>query len=108
MTPALLVMLSLSGAWIYGGVFIAGFFVLATLPLGVTLAQELAPGGRSMVSSLMMGLAYGLGGAVAPAVGRLADLYSIASVLWAVSFIPLVTIPLILMFPRVNRITAVE
>ena len=33
------------------------------------LAQELAPGGRSMVSSLMMGLAYGLGGAVAE-VGR--------------------------------------
>jgi FSR family fosmidomycin resistance protein-like MFS transporter len=62
MTPALLVMLSLSGSWIYGGVFMAGFFVLATLPLGVTLAQELAPGGRSMVSSLMMGLAYGLGG----------------------------------------------
>ncbi len=107
MTPALLTMLSLSGSWIYGGVFMAGFFVLATLPLGVTLAQELAPGGRSMVSSLMMGLAYGLGGAVAPVVGKLADLYSVASVLWAVAFIPLVTVPLILMFPRVIRTTAV-
>lgn len=102
MTPALLLMLSLSGSWIYGGVFMAGFFVLATLPLGVTLAQELAPGGRSMVSSLMMGLAYGLGGAVAPVIGRLADLYSVDTVLWAVSFIPLVTVPLILMFPRVK------
>ncbi|BBO68447.1 MFS transporter [Desulfosarcina alkanivorans] len=100
MTPALLVMLWLPGPWIYAGVFVAGFFVLATMPLGVTLAQELAPGGRSMVSSLMMGLAYGLGGAMAPVVGRLADLYSIASVLWAVAFIPLVTIPLILLFPR--------
>jgi FSR family fosmidomycin resistance protein-like MFS transporter len=66
MTPALLVMLALPGNWIYAGVGMAGFFVLATLPLGVTLAQELAPGGRSMVSSLMMGLAYGLGGAMAP------------------------------------------
>ncbi|MBR9985314.1 MAG: MFS transporter [Desulfosarcina sp.] len=102
MTPALLLMLSLSGSWIYGGVFMAGFFVLATLPLGVTLAQELAPGGRSMVSSLMMGLAYGLGGAVAPVIGRLADHYSVDTVLWAVSFIPLVTVPLILMFPRVK------
>lgn len=106
MTPALLVMLSLTGSWIYGGVFVAGFFVLATLPLGVTLAQELAPGGRSMVSSLMMGLAYGLGGAVAPVVGKLADLYSVSTVLWAVSFIPLVTLPLILLFPRVDQKTA--
>ena len=100
MTPALLIMLTLPGAWIYGGVAVAGFFVLATLPLGVTLAQELAPGGRSMVSSLMMGLAYGLGGAVAPLVGKLADIYSIDSTLWAVSFVPLATIPLIWMFPR--------
>lgn len=106
MTPALLVMLSLPGSWIYGGVLVAGFFVLATMPLGVTLAQELAPGGRSMVSSLMMGLAYGLGGAVAPVVGKLADLYSVSTVLWAVSFVPLATIPLILLFPRERRRTA--
>ena len=103
MTPALLVMLWLPGSWIYAGVFVAGFFVLATMPLGVTLAQELAPGGRSMVSSLMMGLAYGLGGAMAPVVGQLADIYSVATVLWAVSFIPLITIPFILMFPRVEK-----
>lgn len=99
MTPALLIMLSLPGTWIFGGVAVAGFFVLATLPLGVTLAQELAPGGRSMVSSLMMGLAYGLGGTVAPLVGKLADIYSVADVLWGVAFVPLITVPLILMFP---------
>lgn len=106
MTPALLIMLSLSGLWVFAGVFAAGFFVLATLPLGVTLAQELAPGGRSMVSSLMMGLAYGLGGAVAPLVGKLADLYSVSSVLWMLGFLPLVTIPLILGFPRSGQLQA--
>lgn len=100
MTPALLLMLWLPGDWIYAGVGVAGFFVLATLPLGVTLAQALAPGGRSMVSSLMMGLAYGLGGAMAPLVGWLADIYSVSSVLWAIAFVPLVTIPLIMMFPN--------
>lgn len=103
MTPALLGMLALSGAWVYAGVFVAGFFVLASLPLGVTLAQELAPGGRSMVSSLMMGLAYGLGGAVAPIVGRLADRYSVDSVLWAVAWVPICTLPLIIMFPGVGQ-----
>ncbi|BBO80717.1 hypothetical protein DSCO28_12830 [Desulfosarcina ovata subsp. sediminis] len=100
MAPALLLMLALPGPWIYGGVFLAGFFTLATLPLGVTLAQELAPGGRSMVSSLMMGLAYGLGGATAPLVGKLADIYSVANVLFGLAFLPLVTLPLILCFPR--------
>ena len=107
MTPALLTMLALPGDWIYGGVLVAGFFVLATMPLGVTLAQELAPGGRSMVSSLMMGLAYGLGGSMAPLVGWLADLTSVENVLWHLAFLPLVTVPLILRFPQKNALTAV-
>ncbi len=99
MTPALMLMLWLPGGWIYAGVMMGGFFVLATLPLGVTLAQALAPGGRSMVSSLMMGLAYGLGGAFAPVVGKLADIFTVADVLWGIACIPLVTIPLICLFP---------
>jgi FSR family fosmidomycin resistance protein-like MFS transporter len=103
MTPALLSLLSLSDAWVYIGVFSAGFFVLATLPLGVTMAQELAPGGRSMVSSLMMGLAFGLGGAMAPLVGKLADIYSVSTVLWGLAFIPLLTLPLIILFPKQQR-----
>lgn len=103
MAPALMAMLALPGPWIFGGVFVAGFFTLATLPLGVTLAQELAPGGRSMVSSLMMGLAYGLGGALSPVVGRLADLYSIETVLWTVALIPIGTLPLIIMFPKADQ-----
>jgi len=55
-----------------------------------------------MVSSLMMGLAYGLGGALSPLVGKLADLYSIEQVLFAVAFIPLGTLGLIMFFPRVG------
>ena len=100
MTPALLLLLNLSGSAIYAGFIVAGFFSLATLPLGVTLAQELAPGGRSMVSSLMMGLAYGLGGTMAPVVGHFADLYSVETVLKVIAFVPLLTVPLISMFPK--------
>ena len=37
---------------------------------------------------------------MAPLVGELADRYSVATVLWTVAFIPLVALPLILMFPR--------
>ncbi len=99
MTPALLLLMHLKGAWIYTGVFLAGFFVLASMPLGVAFAQELAPKGRSMVSSLMMGLAYGLGGALAPVVGKLADIYSIRQVLFMLSFLPLITLFIIFLFP---------
>lgn len=102
MTPALLLLLQLPGIWVYPGAFTAGLFVMASLPLGVVMAQELAPRGRSMVASLMMGFAYGLGGIVSPLVGRLADLFSIETVLLHVAFIPLFTLVLIFFFPEVG------
>ncbi len=103
MTPALLLLLYLPGNWVYAGAAVAGCFVLATMPLGVVMAQALAPKGRAMVSSLMMGLAYGLGGALSPLVGKLADLYSIEQVLFVVAFMPLSTLVLIYFFPRVGH-----
>ena len=100
MAPVLLLFLNLQGYWVYPGAIFAGAFVLATMPLGVAMAQILAPKGRSMVASLMMGFAFGLGGFVSPLVGKLADLYSIHTVLTYVSLIPLLTLPLIAVFPR--------
>ena len=103
MTPALLLFLNLSGNWIYLGAFTAGLFVLATLPIGVVMAQKLAPRGRSMVASLMMGFAYGLGGVISPVIGKLSDLFSIQTVLFYVAFIPLLTLVIIFFFPEVGR-----
>lgn len=103
MTPALLLFLNLSGNWIYLGAFTAGLFVLATLPIGVVMAQELAPRGRSMVASLMMGFAYGLGGVISPVIGKLSDLFSIQTVLLYVTFIPLLTLVIIFFFPDVGK-----
>ena len=103
MTPALLLYLYLPGSWVYLGAFLGGFFTLATMPLGVLMAQRLAPRGRSMVSSLMMGLAYGLGGLVSPVVGKLADIYSIETVLCWTAFVPLITLIPIVKFPRVGK-----
>jgi len=76
---------------------------LATMPLGVVMAQTLAPRGRSMVASLMMGLAFGLGGIISPVVGKLADLFSIEQVLFWIAFIPLLSLVLILRFPKMRR-----
>ena len=100
MTPALLLLLQLHGTWVYFGAVVAGGFVLAPLPLGVSMAQTLAPKGRSMVASLMMGFAYGLGGAITPIVGKLADSFTIRPVLTIIAFIPLLALPVIVLLPK--------
>ena len=99
-TPSLFLLLYLPGNWVYVSAFLAGIFSMATMPLGVAMAQELAPRGRSMVSSLMMGLAFGLGGMMAPLTGKLADIFSIRAVLSFLGIIPLLTIFLISMLPE--------
>jgi FSR family fosmidomycin resistance protein-like MFS transporter len=98
--PALLLSLYLREAWIYPCSFISGFFSMATLPLGVALAQQLAPRGRSMVSSLMMGLALGIGGVMSPVIGSLADAYSLEAVLAWLPAVPLLTVVLSLRLPE--------
>jgi FSR family fosmidomycin resistance protein-like MFS transporter len=98
--PALLFSLYLRGEWIYPCAFLSGFFSMATLPLGVALGQRLAPKGRSMVSSLMMGLALGIGGVMSPIIGRLADIYSLPTVLAWLPVVPLLTMLLSLRLPE--------
>jgi FSR family fosmidomycin resistance protein-like MFS transporter len=102
MTPALLLLMYSRGPWIYPGAFVAGFMALSTMPLGVAMAQQIAPRGRSMVASLMMGLAYGLGGLFTPVAGAFADSFGVRPVLMAISFLPPVTVGLILLFPKVG------
>jgi FSR family fosmidomycin resistance protein-like MFS transporter len=51
----------------------------------------------------MMGFAYGLGGLVSPLIGKLADIYGIRPVLLVVAVIPLFTLPIIALFPRVHN-----
>jgi len=102
MGPALWLLLQMEGSWVYLGAVIAGGLVLAPLPLGVSMAQTLAPRGRSMVASLMMGFAYGLGGAISPLIGRLADTFTIRPVLTVMAAIPLLTVAVIWFFPTVT------
>lgn len=100
--PLFVEKLGLSLIWVYAGAALAGGMVLATLPLGVVMAQTLAPRGRSMVGSLMMGFAFGLGGIVAPLVGSLADAFSVRTVLGWISLVPLLTLFLIARFPTLR------
>ncbi len=102
-TPCMLLLLFARSNWVYPAAFLAGFFLLATLPLGVAIVQKLAPRGKSMASSLMTGLAYGVGGLLTPLTGMLADYFSIRQVLSILAVIPLITIIFILFLPREEK-----
>ena len=96
----LYLLLCMSGAWVYLGAFMAGFFLWPIVPLGVVMAQQWAPKGRSVVSSLIIGLATGTAAMVMPALGKAADLFSIRPVLFFVWLVPLLMIGLIRFVPE--------
>jgi len=102
-TLCLYLLLFSPGTWIHVSAFLAGFFIMATLPLTVAMAQEFSPRGRSIISSLMMGLAYGTGGMMTPLAGRCADLYSIRPTLSVLAILPALTIFLIYWIPERKR-----
>lgn len=52
MTPALYLLLYLRGGWVFPSAVLAGFFSMATLPLGLAMAQELAPRGNRWSQAL--------------------------------------------------------
>ena len=85
------------GAFLFS--FLSGCFIMSVLPLFVAMAQELAPKGKSMASSVMMGLAYGTGGMMTPITGRLADQFSIRPVLSVMALLPLLMTGLVFLLP---------
>jgi FSR family fosmidomycin resistance protein-like MFS transporter len=105
MTPILLLFLLAPGKWVWPATMLAGGFNMASLPLGVVMAQKIAPRGRSMVASLMMGLAFGTGGILAPIVGKLGDIFTIQSVLMFLVCVPVLSLIPIHFIPEVRSIT---
>ncbi len=87
-SPFLLLFIHGTGGWVYPLAFISGFLMLATLFPGVALAQHIAPNNRSLVSSIVMGLAMGSAGILMPLAGRLADAFGIRPVLSCIAVIP--------------------
>jgi MFS transporter, FSR family, fosmidomycin resistance protein len=70
--------------------FIIGLILSSAFPAIVVFAQELLPGKIGMVSGLFFGLAFGIGGIGAAAIGRLADFHGIEFVYRVCSFLPLI------------------
>jgi FSR family fosmidomycin resistance protein-like MFS transporter len=69
---------------------VIGIVLASAFPAILVYAQELMPGRVGMVSGLFFGVAFGMGGVGAAALGVLADWTSIAFVYRVCSFLPLI------------------
>jgi len=98
--PSLLLFINADGRHIYPLALLAGFFILATLFPALALAQKVVPRGRSLVSSIIMGLAMGIAGLMMPLTGKIADTFGIRTVLTCIGFIPLAALLLIRNLPE--------
>ena len=77
------------GATVLLTVFI-GVILASAFPAILVYGQELMPGRVGMVSGLLFGLAFGMGGIASAALGKLADLTSITFVFELCGFLPLI------------------
>lgn len=83
------------------GLLAGGLMLLFTIPVNVVMAQELVPGQTGTVSALMMGFAWGTAGLIfVPLAGRMADLFSLHTVLAVFSASPLLGFLLALRLPK--------
>jgi FSR family fosmidomycin resistance protein-like MFS transporter len=71
--PAVFFFLRGHGVWSAALLLMTGACVFAALPVNLVMAQELLPKRASLVSGLMMGLAWAVGGLSTTAVGAIAD-----------------------------------
>ena len=102
-SPTLLLFINADGRHIYPLALLAGFFFLATLFPALALAQKVVPRGRSLVSSIIMGLAMGIAGLMMPLTGKIADTFGIRTVLTCIGFIPLAALLLIRKLPEPGK-----
>jgi FSR family fosmidomycin resistance protein-like MFS transporter len=69
-------------------VVVIGLILASAFPAIVVFAQELLPGRVGMVSGLLFGLAFGVGGLGAAALGAIADVWGIDRVYTLCSYLP--------------------
>ena len=70
-------------------ILVIGFTLASAFPSMVVFAQELMPGHVGAVSGLFFGLSFGIAGIGAAVLGKVADVYGIATVYHLCSYLPL-------------------
>jgi len=99
--PFLAMFFATTGFWSMFGLALGGLTLLFTIPVNVTMGQELAPTQGSTVSALMMGFAWGTAGMLfIPLVGWAADRYTLHYALFSLLAFPILGYLLALTLPR--------
>jgi FSR family fosmidomycin resistance protein-like MFS transporter len=82
-------MISSNGPWIWLLSCASGAALLASFSVTIVLAQELLPGYLGLVSGLILGLGFGMGGMGVAASGWIADRMGLYSTFWILALVPL-------------------
>ena len=101
--PTLAALILAPTALAFGLVALVGFTVVGTFAITVVLGQEYLPNRLGMASGVTLGAAIGVGGALAPVLGALADAQGIETAMWVIAAIPVPALLLALTLPVEGR-----
>lgn len=76
---------------------IGSAIISGSMPITAAMAQEMAPESRSLASSVVMGLSWGLGGFVMLPLGALADHLGLMFTMSCIALLPLAALPFLLL-----------
>lgn len=99
------VLFLMTDGWLsLASLFLGGLILLLTISVNLVMAQTLVPSQRGIVTSLMMGFAWGIAGIVfVPLIGWLADRTSIETVLYGVAVLPLLGFAITFVLPEPDK-----
>jgi MFS transporter, FSR family, fosmidomycin resistance protein len=98
----LLVVLPLVGAAPFTIVLaLVGFVTIASFAITIVLGQAYLPSRMGLASGVTLGLAIGLGGVAATALGVIADAAGLPAVLWVIAALPVPALALAISLPTV-------
>jgi FSR family fosmidomycin resistance protein-like MFS transporter len=106
--PLILVFLEIGGAVGTLALMGVGFCVVGTFGITIVLSQMYLPNRTGMASGLAVGLAMGIGGVAAVALGGLADSVDLEAALVTAALAPAVGVLLCLLLPAPHRRLAAE
>lgn len=86
--PALQIFLLTEGALAKVALSLAGFFLVSSFAVTVVMAQDLWPENVGVASGVMVGLAFGIGGLIAPLIGLLAERWGLFAALQMIVVFP--------------------
>jgi MFS transporter, FSR family, fosmidomycin resistance protein len=78
---------------------LAGLALIGTFSITLVLGQEYLPERLGMASGVTIGAAIGVGGAIAPVLGVVADAYGVEAAMWTIAALALPTLALALTLP---------